>query len=161
MGRYSPEARPRAFGEIGAWAAVACVVWLVTLSSVTLPELCFAIAASIPCGVLARASRRSLGASWRFSPRWLAWPAPVTASLVAELVELWRSALGHPRPGRLTSVDLPDEEPPLAAGREAVAILALSSTPGRVVADSDPEQHRLTVHTLLSAGPDLTSVVKR
>jgi hypothetical protein len=146
--------------EMLAWAGVSCVVWLVTLSSVTLPELWFATGASIPCGVLAYAGRRALGASWRFRLRWLTWPAPVAATLLAEVAELWRIGL-RPRHGPLTAIDLPDEEPPLSDGREAAAILALCSTPGSIVADNDPRRHRLTVHRLLAAGPDLRSVVRR
>lgn len=147
--------------ETSGWAVVACGVWLATLSGITLPELCFAVAASIPCGVLARAGRRALGASWRFDPEWLAWPLPVVDTLLAEVVVLWRIAVRRPRPGELSTVDLPAEEPGLARGRAATATLAFCSTPGSLVADTDPEQHRLTVHTLLAAGPDLRKVVRR
>jgi hypothetical protein len=147
--------------ETGAWAAVACAMWLTTLSSVTLPELCFAVAASVPCGFLAYAGRRALDASWRFRPGWLVWSVPVAAALLAELVELWRISLGTPPRGRLDTIDLPDEEPALAAGREAAATLALCSTPGSIVADHDPQRRRLTVHRLLAAGPDLREVVRR
>lgn len=147
--------------EICVWMAVTCGVWLATLASVTLPELCFAVGASIPSAFLARAGRRALGASWRFRPSWLAWLVPVAATLVAEVVVLFRGELGDPGRGRLTVLDLPEEEHRFTAGREAAATLALCSTPGSVVADSDPEHHRLTVHSLLSAGPDLRAVVRR
>jgi hypothetical protein len=151
----------RALAEVSGWALVACAVWIVTLSGVTVPELCFAIAASIPCGILARAGRRALGGSWRFRPRWLSWPAAVVPTLLAEFVVLLHTSVRHPRRGRLTTIELPDEEPELAAGREATATLALCSTPGSVVAHCDPGRHLLTVHTFVSAGPDLESVVAR
>jgi len=147
--------------EIFVWTTITCGVWLATIASVTLPELSFAIGASIPSAILARAGRRALGASWRFRPSWLAWLLPVATTLVAEVVVLLRRAVGDPGRGRLTALDLPVEERRLAAGREAAAILALCSTPGSVVADSDPEHPRLTVHSLLSAGPDLRAVVRR
>jgi hypothetical protein len=147
--------------ETVAWSAVACAVWLATLSSITLPETCFAIAAAIPCGILARASRRALDASWSFRPQWLAWPALVLVTLVAEVVQLFGTEVVRPRSGRIATLDLPEEEPTLASGRTATATLALCSTPGSLVADNDPARHRLTVHTLLSAGPDLRSVVRR
>jgi multisubunit Na+/H+ antiporter MnhE subunit len=146
--------------EMLAWGGVSCVFWLVTLSSVTLPELCFAVGASIPCGVLAYAGRRALGASWRFRLRWLTWVLPVAVTLLAEVGVLWLIGV-RPRRGRLTTIDLPDEEPRLSDGREAAAVLALCSTPGTIVADNDPQEHRLTVHRLLAAGPDLRSVVRR
>jgi hypothetical protein len=143
------------------WAVVACAVWLVTLSSITLPELCFAAGASIPCGVLAHAARRSLGASWRFRPGWVRWPFPVFATLLAELGQLFRLAVTDPRPGRMVVVELPEEDEQLAAGRQAAATLAMCSTPGSLVAHGEPEHHRLVVHQLLSAGPDLESMVRR
>jgi multisubunit Na+/H+ antiporter MnhE subunit len=147
--------------ETTSWAVVACAVWLSTLSSVTLPELCIASAVSIPCGVLARAGRRSLDARWRFRPRWALWLLPVIGSLYAELVELLRMSVRRPRTGHLMSIDLPDDPPDLAAGREALGTLALSATPGSLVVDGDPEQHRLTVHVLVSAGPEVEKVIRR
>lgn len=161
MRDHLPELTPGWFVETSAWTVVACSVWLATLASITLPELCFAVAASIPAAVLARAGRRALGTSWSFRLSWLRWLVPVAAALVVETAKLFRLALGGVRPGRLTRLDLPDEEQQLAAGREAAATLALCSTPGSVVVDSDPEQHRLTVHFLLSAGPDLRRAVGR
>jgi hypothetical protein len=143
------------------WAAVSCGIWLTTLSGVTSPELCFAVGAGIPCGILACAGRRALGGSWRFRPRWLLWPVPVATTLVAETAALFGAAVRGPRPGRLTTIDLPAEPVELASGREAAATLALCSTPGSIVAHNDPEKHRLTVHRLVTAGPDLDEVVRR
>lgn len=147
--------------ETVCWSAVACAVWLATLSSVTVPELGIALAASIPCGLLARASRRALGGSWRFRARWCLWLLPVTASLFAELVALFRLSAMRPHQGALRTIDLPDEAAETAAGREALGILALSSTPGSVVADCDREHGRVTVHVLVSAGPDVEKVFRR
>lgn len=161
MRHHLPDLSPGWAVEISIWMATTCAVWLATLASVTLPELCFAIGASIPSAILARSGRRALGASWRLRSSWLVWLLPVAATLVAEVVVLFRRALGDPGRGHLTVLELPDEERRLAAGREAAATLALCSTPGSVVADSDPERHRLTVHSLVSAGPDLQVVVRR
>jgi multisubunit Na+/H+ antiporter MnhE subunit len=74
---------------------------------------------------------------------------------------LLRIAVRRPRSGEVGTVDLPAEESELAAGRAAASALAFCSTPGSLVADTDPEQQRLTVHTLLAAGPDLRKVVRR
>jgi hypothetical protein len=147
--------------ETIGWAIVACAVWLATLSSVTLPEACIAAAVSIPCGVLASAGRRALDASWRFRPQWVLWIGPVIACLFAELVALFRSAAVSPHAGGLKTVELPEEPPELAAGREALGTLSLCATPGSLVADCDPRQRKLTVHVLVSAGPDVEEVVRR
>lgn len=152
---------PAVFVETVWWAVVACAVWLATLSSVTLPELCIAIAASVPCGVLAAAGRRALGASWRFRPGWCLWVFPVIGSLFAELVQLFWMAATGPREGTLATVDLPDEPAETAAGREALGTLALCATPGSMVADCDPTQNQLTMHVLVSAGPRVEEVIRR
>jgi hypothetical protein len=102
-----------------------------------------------------------LDASWRFRARWLLWAAPVAVTLIAETVELARVTVLGPRPGRLEPVELPSEPDELTRGRSAAATLALCSTPGSIVAHNEPEEHRLLVHSLVSAGPDLTSVVAR
>jgi hypothetical protein len=146
--------------EIMAWAAVSFGIWLATLSSVTVPEMCFAAAAGLPCGVLAWAGRRALGASWRFRPSWALWPAPVALTAVIELAGLVRTA-ARSDTGRLKTIELPEEDPPLSAGREAAATLALCSTPGSQVAHFDPEEHTMIIHELLSLGPDLDSMVRR
>lgn len=147
--------------EIVGWSVVAFGVWVVTLSGLTLPEVCFAAACGLVSGVLAYAGRRALGASWSFRWSWLLWPVPVIGALVAELIGLLGVAGRGRSLGRLATIDLPAEDPSTARGREAVATLALCATPGSVVARGDPEAHQLTVHSLLSAGPDLTQVVGR
>jgi multisubunit Na+/H+ antiporter MnhE subunit len=147
--------------ETIGWTVVTGAVWLATLSTVTLPEVCFAVAAGLVSGAFAAAGRRSLGGSWRFRPRWVLWAPQVAASLVAEVVELARVTVRAAPHGRLHTLETPDECRERASGREALATLALCSTPGSVVVDSDPEERTLTVHTLVSKGPDLTSVVRR
>jgi hypothetical protein len=150
----------KALAEIAAWTVVAFGVWLATLSSVTVPEMCFAAATSVPSGVLAWAGRRALGGSWRLRPSWLLWLAPVAVTAVAELGALARAAV-RSESGRLKALEFPSEDQALAAGREAAATLALCSTPGAQVAHHDPKERRMIVHQLLSRGPDLEAVVRR
>ena len=152
---------PAAVLETLGWAVVTGAVWLVTLSSVSFPEICFAAAAGVVSGAVATAGRRSLGGSWRFRPRWAGWAPQVAASLGAELVELAEATVRKAPHGRLHTLRMPEEDREHASGREALATLALSSTPGSIVVDGDPEEHTLTVHTLVSRGPDLTAVVRR
>lgn len=151
----------RAVLECACWTGVAILVWLATLSSVTVPELGIAIALSIPCGILARLGRRALETSWRFRFRWMGWPVPVVASLVAELGKLLWLAAASPQEGDLSEIPLPDEPQALARGRAAAATFALCSTPGSLVVDTDLDRSRLLVHELVNAGPDLAEVVQR
>lgn len=152
---------PASVLETLGWAVVTFAVWLATLSSVSLPEICFAAAAGLVSGGVAAAGRRSLGGSWRFRLRWVRWSPQVVAALAAELVELATVTVRRAPHGRLHTLPMPAEDRAHASGREALATLALGSTPGSIVVDSDPEEHTLTVHTLVSAGPDLTAVVRR
>lgn len=152
---------PGAVLETIAWAVVGCAVWLATLSAVTRAELCLAVAAGLVSGAFAAAARRSLGGSWRFRPRWALWAPQVVAALLAEVVELARVTLHRTPHGRLRTHVMPEEDRELASAREALATLALCSTPGSIVVDSDPGERTITVHTLVSKGPEVTAVVRR
>jgi multisubunit Na+/H+ antiporter MnhE subunit len=148
--------------ETIGWAVAGSAVWLATLSAVTLPEACFAVAAGLASGVFTAAARRSLGGSWRFRPRWALWAPQIVATMATEVVDLARATVRRPPQGRLRTLEMPAEEDREQAGaRAALATLALGSTPGSIVVDSDPEERTLTVHTLVSHGPDLATVVRR
>lgn len=147
--------------ETLGWASISAAVWLATLSSVTLPELCFALGAGVLCGALACAARRALGGSWRPSPRWILWLGPLALSILAETIDLLAMAIIRPRAGRLSTYHLPDEPLERLMAREALGTMAISATPGSVVADCDPADPRLTVHVLVSKGPSLPKVIRR
>lgn len=149
-----------AFVEMAGWAVAAVLVWIATLSSTTVPELSFAIAAGVLCGVLAHAGRRALGGSWRLRARWLLWIVPMVASALLETIELLRVAI-RPRSGRMSKHEFPDEPAELLNGREAIGTVAVSATPGSIVADYDPEKRRLLLHVLVSAGPRMQEVIRR
>lgn len=128
----------RVITEATCWAVVAVGIWLATLSSVTLPETCFALGAGAVCGIAAWAARGALGGSWRVRMRWLWWLLPLSVSILVETGELVRMALTRPHGGRLAVYDFSDEPAERLIGREAVGTIALSATPGTVVADCDP-----------------------
>lgn len=150
-----------AFLETTGWTVVAVMVWLTTLSAATLPEVCFALGAGVLCGSAASAGRRALGGAWRFRLRWLLWIFPLTGSILAETADLCRAAVIGPRPGRMSEYELPDDPVEILMGREALGTLAMSATPGSVVADCDPERRRLVAHVLLSAGPRVEEAIRR
>lgn len=142
---------------------MAVAVWVATLASVSLAELCFAIGLGLPCGIMARLGRHSLGSAWRLRAGWAGWVPAVGAALLAESAQiLLMLARRRPLPAGWQTVELPSGEPDLVArGRSAGAIVVLSATPGSVVADEDVHGRELRLHRLVSAGPDLTELVRR
>lgn len=152
--------------EVLWWWGACTGIWLLTLSSVTAPELTVAAACGLPCALAARAGRRAVGDMWRPRPAWLAWLAVLPASVAADSARLARLLVqtgGRPAdPGRLRDIQLPGSEPgPVAAARRALGSLVISASPGTVVVDSDPGGSRLTVHALAGGWPGLDQVAGR
>lgn len=149
------------------WWWGACVgIWLLTLSSVTVPELTVATACGLPCALAARAARRAVGGAWLPRPGWVAWLVLLPGAVVADTGRLAavlpRAARRRLDPGRLRDIPLPGSEPdPVAAAHRALASLVVSASPGTVVVDSDPEEGRLMVHSFRSGWPWLDRVVGR
>ncbi len=150
--------------ELVCWWGVATGVWLLTLSSVNVQDLVLAIVCALPCAAVAGVTRRALGGSWRLRPGWLRWIGPLMVSAVADfgavLAAAASSLAGRPVTGRLEVVPLDEPGGRTAAGHEALATLVLSATPGSLVADADPEENHLVVHSLGSVGP-LQKAVRR
>lgn len=152
--------------EVVWWWGVAVGVWVLTLSSATLPELVVAAGCGLPCAVAARAGRLTVGGGWRPRWRWLAWLVPLPVAVVADAVRVLAAAvrhLGSDRPaGELREIALPAGEPDqVAAARQALMTLTLSSTPGTFVVDADPKAGRLVVHSLTEGRPRMEDVVRR
>lgn len=156
--------------EVAWWMGACTGVWLLTLSSVSWPELVVAAACGLPCAVAARAGRRAVGGSWRPRLRWLAWLGPLAAAIPADLARLFLLAArpgaagagtGGP-PGRFQQITMPRGEPaPVASARHALATLTISATPGSLVIDSDPATGTVDLHDLGSGWPRLDQVVAR
>jgi hypothetical protein len=135
------------FGEIGLWWVLTAGIWLATLSSRTWQELAVMAACTLPCAVLARFARRANAGSWRFRTSWLRWPAIAACEVPYQAVRVWAYAVTTRAP-EIRKVSLPDEPARAAAARRAAAVLALVTTPGTVVLDSDPRKHSVLVHLI-------------
>ncbi|HEY5985630.1 MAG TPA: Na+/H+ antiporter subunit E [Streptosporangiaceae bacterium] len=152
--------------ELVWWWGAAVGVWLITLSSVTTPDLVAATACGLPCALAARAGRRALRNRWRPRPRWALWLAPLAASVIVDEARVLRLALrrpGHARPvGEWRGVQLPAGQPDtVASAHRALASVTISATPGTFVVDGDPEEDRLVIHSLARGWPHLDQVVRR
>lgn len=152
--------------EIGWWWGAAVGIWLLTLSSVTWPDLTAAVVCGLPCGLAARAGRHAVRAVWRPSPGWARWLLPLPAAILTDTARVLglaaRSLTGAPQPGEMKEIQLPAGEPDeVASARRAVAALAFSTTPGTFVVDNDPEEDRLVIHSLTTGWPHLDQVVSR
>ena len=152
--------------EVLWWWAAACGVWLLTLSSVNAAELVVALACALPCGLAAWAARVTLGGRWRPRPQWVWWLAPLAVSAFTDAVRVLLLAVRRHDvdrgAGRLVDVPLPHSDAEdVATGRAAVATLVLSSTPGTLVVQGDPERGVLTLHSLVPSGSILEKAVRR
>jgi multisubunit Na+/H+ antiporter MnhE subunit len=152
--------------EVAWWWGAAVGIWLITLSSVTTPELVVAAACGVPCALAAWAGRRAMRHRWRPRPRWALWLVPLAASIIADEARLLRLALlrpSHTGPvGEWRRIQLPGGEPDaVASAHRALASVTVSATPGTFVVDGDPEEDRLVIHSLVRGWPHLDRVVRR
>lgn len=140
--------------ELVLWWMAGTLSWLVTVSTVTVPEIVAAASTALPCAVLARMARRATGFQAAARGVWLRWAALVPAAAVTDTVRLARWLAG-PRGESLEEQRMPGTGSPGATGWRAGAMIALSSTPGSVVFYSDPDVHRIRVHVLAQGWPRL------
>lgn len=157
----------RTLAEVVCWWAAGIGVWLLTLSSVSLPEALIATGCALPCAVLAVVARRAVEGSWPVQPGWVRWLLPLPAAVVADGVRvLGRAAavLGGARmpSGDEHTVQLHRDRP---AGRwrtrQALATVLVTATPGTVVLDVDEDSGRMRVHALGAGRPSMEEVVRR
>lgn len=155
-----------AAAEVGSWWGLSAGIWLLTLSSVTGPDLYAAVGCGLPCGLAARAGRHAMRAGWRPRLRWARWLVPLPAAVLADtgrlLVTALRGLPGDRHPGELREVRLaPGEPAAVAAGHRAMAALTISFTPGTFVLETNPEDNMLVIHSMASGWPHLEQVVQR
>jgi multisubunit Na+/H+ antiporter MnhE subunit len=139
------------FVEVASWWVLLCCLWLTTASSVSEAEMVAAVVLSVPCAVAAVGARRAVGASWRLRPGWVRCLVPLPAKAVADscriLVMVVRQPLVAGDRGRLAEVVMTeDDDSDRAAARRALALVALSYSPGSLVVDSGDD--KMTVHVL-------------
>lgn len=157
-------ASPARLAEIAAWWALLVGVWLLTLSSFNIEDFGVAAACAVPCAVVAVLARFAVGGRWAFRLAWLAWLGPLARSALTDGVRVSVAAVRHRgrrgSVGHLLEIALPAEDGEAAtAGRESVAQLTMSTTPGSFVVHGDPET--LVLHSLLSEEPALARTVTR
>ncbi|MFF0500148.1 hypothetical protein ACFYU5_27360 [Nocardia aobensis] len=136
--------------EAAAWWLICVLIWQATVTVAAWEEVIAAAILALPCAVAACAARRAIGGSWRPPaqlPRW------VTRTALAVLRDsagaLALVARGRRPAGRFTELLLPATGSTAQRdGREAVATILLSATPGSLVVYSDPEHSRIRLHTL-------------
>jgi multisubunit Na+/H+ antiporter MnhE subunit len=148
--------------ESAVWWALCLGVWLISLSAISLQELIVATLAALPCGVLATAARVVAGNAWKPRPAWFGPLALLPVAIVTDTVQVLAAAVRR-RPVEFSAVDVPESrgDTPRGAGRRAVATLVISTSPGTLVADTDPESGTLLVHKLAWRGPQMEQVVGR
>ncbi|MHB1594854.1 MAG: hypothetical protein ACYCO9_09895 [Streptosporangiaceae bacterium] len=152
--------------EIAWWWGAAVAIWALTLSSVSGPEVIAAAICGLPCALAARAGRKAAGGRWRPRARWAAWAGPLLVSVPADAARLLavtvRRLVAGEVPGELHRIRLPTGEPrDVCAARHALAVLAVSATPGTFVVDSNSERDTIVIHTMVSGPPRMEQVVRR
>jgi multisubunit Na+/H+ antiporter MnhE subunit len=156
----------RQLPELLFWWAAATGIWLLTLSSMSLPEVLFAVGCALPCAVLTVMARHAVRGSWPVQPGWLRWLLPLPAAVAADTVRvLGRGAavLAGRRPGgNIRTVRLHRDR---AAGRwrtrQAWASMLVTAAPGTVVVDVDEDSGEMRLHDLGAGAPAMEEAVRR
>lgn len=156
----------RTLAEVVFWWAACVGLWLLTLSSMSLPEAAIAAGCALPCALLAVVARRAVGGSWPVQPGWLRWLLPLPVAVVADGVRvLGRGAgvlIGRVPAGEVRAVRLHRDA---AAGRwrtrQALATVLVTATPGTVVLDVAEDSGEMRVHALGAGRPSMEEVVRR
>jgi hypothetical protein len=149
----------RSLAEVAIWSIAGVGAWLLTLSSITLPELCIAAAMAVPCALVGHATRMVLGGGWSVRARWMALPATVLVTAAAEVAVALRAGF-RGRRGRFEDIVLDSDVRP-SEGRAAVFMLATSATPGSLVVHDDTEHRRFALHRLVSAGSKVDAMIPK
>ena len=149
--------------EIALWWALMVGVWDLTLAGTTLPDIVAAIGAGFVSAIGAHAARRLVGGRWAPRPRWLRWLPVIAVSAIADVVRAFELAARHvvrrDVDAAFGEVSLRPQADRDADIHRALATLAITSTPGSVIYDADPDGHRLFKHELVSGPPDLEGTV--
>jgi multisubunit Na+/H+ antiporter MnhE subunit len=149
------------------WWAACIGLWLLTLSSISTPDVVAATAAGLPCAVLAVAARRAVGGSWPPRPAWSRWLLPLPVAVGTDTVRVLGLAAAV-----LVGRRIPDGEVREAAlhrdraagrrrTREAAAALLVTAAPGTLVLDADADEGRMLVHALGAGRPSMEEEVGR
>ncbi|HWD06816.1 MAG TPA: Na+/H+ antiporter subunit E [Amycolatopsis sp.] len=138
--------------EVGAWWCGLAGLWLLTLSTPSVPELVAGALAALCGAAAAVGARRALGGRWQFAPGWLRWLGPLPVAAVRDSVAALVTVVRDPEAGRVERVRLPAEPRPRHDGRLAAAALVFGCTPGTMVVAGASGSGELVVHRLPGSG---------
>ena len=184
-----PSASRRAAGALGVgaevlvWWALMVGVWDVTLSGSTVPDVVAAAVAGLGAAIAAVAGRRLMGLGGRPRAGWLRWLPVLAGSVLADSCRALALAVRHVAVGQARRlggardvrgrfVRTPLEHPAChhtechtecgdAELHRGLATLVVTSTPGAIVYDEDPDEHCLLEHNIVDGRPDLEATVAR
>lgn len=150
--------------EGASWFLAGVVVWLATVSSITIPEVLIAVLTSAAAAPFAVLARRQMGLRVRPSAAWVRWALIVPVAAAADSVRLvaWlmHGAPDGPEGEAIVTRHTPAGERPAAVGSRAGATCAISATPGSLVVDTRADG-RLLLHRLVSGPPNLDDQATR
>jgi multisubunit Na+/H+ antiporter MnhE subunit len=135
------------------------LIWLATVNTMSTEELGTAGVLAILCALAARAGRIAARSHWRPPVGALRWLAALPWSVLRETVAALAIAARCRPVGRFTDLELTGERP--EAGREALATLIVSATPGSVVVGANDEHGTLLIHSLPVGRTRLPDEVRR
>ena len=153
--------------EVVLWWAAAVGTWLLTLSSLSTPEVVAAVVAGLPCAVMAVLARRAVRGPLFPRAAWLRWLPPVPVAVVADTVRVLGLAAGVLVGRRIPEGDVRrvqlrrDRDDQQWQNRQAAAAVLVTTSPGTVVLDVDPDSGAMLVHDLGGGRPSLEDVVRR
>src|SRR6266536_1633190 len=137
------------------WWVALVLVWVASLSTVSVQELAVAGAAAALCVVLTAGARRMVRGRRLPRPRWYRGLWLLPRVVLTDTVGVWRMAarrLRH-RPVREETRELRLEHERSPA-RQATAVMLLAATPGTVVVDVDSRANVVLLHSFTaSEGP--------
>jgi hypothetical protein len=144
-----------------AWWLGLTGLWLLTLSSLSAPELVAAAAAALPCALVARPARLAMKGAWRPRLGWARWPAAIPLAALRESARALAVVFRRPGAGRFDDVELPEEPGSVHEARLAISAIVVGSTPAAMVVATPPGARRLVVHRLLDGGSPTLERVSR
>ncbi|HVV14556.1 Na+/H+ antiporter subunit E [Amycolatopsis sp.] len=145
--------------EAGAWWIALVGLYILTLSSPSVPELVAAACIAAAGAVAARAARLAMGDVWRPRAGWARWLVTVPWAALRESVTALVTVFREPAAGHVETLTLPCEPRARGAARQAVATVAIGCTPGTMVIAAPAGE--LLVHRLTEGAAPVLDRVRR
>ena len=149
----------KALIEGALWWVAGVILWMTTVSSITVAEAAVAVPTAAGCAALAVVARRTMSLRFTVTRQWLRLLVLVPAGAIADTGRLvaWllRGARDRPEKDAILARPIEAGVAPRAIGLRAAATTAISATPGSVVVDSDGDAGRLVLHRVVGGWPDL------